>query len=97
VKQWGGNRSARATHVIDQELVIAHAFVDVEGRGRMAPDQIVMVLECLGKRKRPKAKHQMERIGVKICDIMCPTFLAVSACRVWEGGHHVIHAETAAA
>jgi hypothetical protein len=44
----------------------------------MAPDQIVMVLECLGKRKRPKAKHQMERIGVKICDIMCPTFLAVS-------------------
>ncbi|HXA12568.1 MAG TPA: redoxin domain-containing protein, partial [Mycobacterium sp.] len=44
--------SAPATYVVDQECVVALAFVDLEGSSRMAPDQIVMALECLGKRKR---------------------------------------------
>jgi peroxiredoxin len=54
-KQWGGNGSAPAIYVIDQESVVALAFVDLEGRSRMEPDQIVMALECLSKRKRPKS------------------------------------------
>lgn len=44
--------SAPATYVVDQECVVALAFVDLEGSSRMAPDQIVTALECLGKRKR---------------------------------------------
>jgi peroxiredoxin len=45
------NGSAPATYVIDQECIVALAFVDLEGRSRMKPDQIVMELECLSKRK----------------------------------------------
>jgi peroxiredoxin len=52
LKQRGGNGSAPATYVVDQECVVALAFVDLEGRSRMEPDQIVMALECLSKTKR---------------------------------------------
>jgi peroxiredoxin len=52
LKQRGGNGSAPATYVVDQQCVVALAFVDLAGRSRMEPDQIVTALECLGKRKR---------------------------------------------
>jgi len=52
-----GNRGAPATYVVDQECVVALAFVDLEGRSRMEPDQIVMALECLGKRERESRKR----------------------------------------
>jgi peroxiredoxin len=44
------NASAPATYVIDQESVIALAFIDPKGHSRMEPDQIVTALECLNKR-----------------------------------------------
>ena len=47
----GRNESAPATYIVDQKSVIALAFVDLEGRSRMESDQIVMALECLGKRR----------------------------------------------
>jgi peroxiredoxin len=43
--------SAPATYIVDQRSVIALAFVDLEGRSRMQSDQILMALECLGKRR----------------------------------------------
>jgi peroxiredoxin len=52
----GGSGSAPATYVVDQDCVVALAFVDLEGGSRMEPDQIVMALECLSKRK-PGAEH----------------------------------------
>jgi peroxiredoxin len=52
-KLGGGNRSAPATYVIDQGSIVAVAFVDLEGRSGMERDQMVMALECLGKRKNP--------------------------------------------
>jgi peroxiredoxin len=55
LKQRVWNGSAPATYVIDQECVVALAFVDLEGRSRMEPDQIVTALECLGRRNRPKS------------------------------------------
>jgi peroxiredoxin len=51
-KQRDRTGSAPATYVVDQECVVALAFVDLEGSSRMAPDQIVVALECLSKRKR---------------------------------------------
>jgi peroxiredoxin len=43
--------SAPATYVIDQTGLIALAFVDVECRCLMDHGQILMALECLGRRK----------------------------------------------
>jgi peroxiredoxin len=43
--------SAPATYVIDQRGQIALAFVDLECRSLMDHGQILMTLECLGKRK----------------------------------------------
>ena len=43
--------SAPATYVIDQSGLIALAFVDVECRSFMDHGQILMALECLGRRK----------------------------------------------
>jgi peroxiredoxin len=50
----GRNESAPATYIVDQRSVVVLAFVDLEGRSRMETDQIVMALECLGKRREPK-------------------------------------------
>lgn len=50
-RQSRGYGSAPATFVIDQKSVVAIAFVDLAGRSRVEPDQILMALECLGKRK----------------------------------------------
>jgi peroxiredoxin len=50
----GRNESAPATYILDQRSVVALAFVDLEGSSRMESDQIVMALECLGKRREPK-------------------------------------------
>jgi len=47
----GRNEAATATYIVDQRSVVALAFVDREGRSRMEPDQIIMALECLSKRK----------------------------------------------
>jgi peroxiredoxin len=49
----GRNESAPATYIVDQKSVIALAFVDLEGRSRMESNQIVLALECLGKRREP--------------------------------------------
>jgi peroxiredoxin len=54
-KRHGGNVSAPATYIVDQESVVALAFVDLEGRSRMKPDQIMMALECLNKRNESKS------------------------------------------
>jgi peroxiredoxin len=43
--------SAPATYVIDQPGLVALAFVDVECRSLMDHGQILMALECLGRRK----------------------------------------------
>jgi peroxiredoxin len=43
--------SAPATYVIDQTGLVALAFVDVECRSLMDHGQILMALECLGRRK----------------------------------------------
>jgi peroxiredoxin len=43
--------SAPATYVIDQTGFVALAFVDMECRSLMDHGQILMALECLGKRK----------------------------------------------
>jgi peroxiredoxin len=43
--------SAPATYVIDQTGLVALAFVDVECRSVMDHGQILMALECLGRRK----------------------------------------------
>jgi peroxiredoxin len=43
--------SAPATYVIDQTGLIALAFIDVECRSLMDHGQILMALECLGRRK----------------------------------------------
>jgi peroxiredoxin len=43
--------SAPATYVIDQTGLVALAFVDVECRSLMDHSQILMALECLGRRK----------------------------------------------
>ncbi len=50
----GEHGSALATYVIDRERAVAIAFVDLAGSSRMESDQIVMALECLSKRRRPK-------------------------------------------
>lgn len=55
-KQQGGNVSVPATYIVDQELVVALSFVDLEGRSRMEPDQIMRALECLGKRNESKTR-----------------------------------------
>ncbi len=44
--------SAPATYVIDQTGLIALAFVDVECRSLMDHGQILMAIECLGRRKQ---------------------------------------------
>jgi peroxiredoxin len=44
--------SAPATYVIDQTGLVALAFVDVECRSLMDHGQILMALECLGRRKQ---------------------------------------------
>ena len=49
----GRKEAAPATYIVDQRSVVALAFVDLEGRSRMESDQILMVLECLGKRREP--------------------------------------------
>jgi peroxiredoxin len=54
LKQRARNGSAPATYIVDQESVVALAFVDLEGRSRMEPDQIVTALDCLSKRKERK-------------------------------------------
>jgi len=51
----GRNEAAPATYIVDQRSVVALAFVDLEGRSRMESDQILMALECLGRRREPKA------------------------------------------
>jgi peroxiredoxin len=43
--------SAPATYVIDQTGLVALAFVDVQCRSVMDHGQILMALECLGRRK----------------------------------------------
>jgi hypothetical protein len=43
--------SAPATYVIDQTGLVAVAFVDVECRSLMDHGQILMALECLGRRR----------------------------------------------
>jgi hypothetical protein len=55
-RQQDGNVSTPpATYIVDQESVVALAFVDLEGRSRMEPDQIMMALECLRKRNQFKS------------------------------------------
>lgn len=54
VKQIGGIGSAPATYIVDQRSVVALAFVDLDGRSWMEPDQIVTALECYSKRKERK-------------------------------------------
>jgi peroxiredoxin len=44
-------RSAPATYVIDRTGLVALAFVDVECRSLMDHGQILMALECLGRRQ----------------------------------------------
>jgi peroxiredoxin len=44
--------SAPATYVIDQTGLVALAFVDMECRSLMDHSQILMALECLGRRKK---------------------------------------------
>lgn len=51
----GRNGCTPATYVVDQQCVVALAFVDPAGRSRMEPDQIVMALECLNKRNGLKS------------------------------------------
>ena len=58
----GRNEAAPATYIVDQRSVVALAFVDLEGRSRMESDQIVMALDCLGKRKvTPVARDRGEQ------------------------------------
>lgn len=47
--------SAPATFIVDRRFVVGLAFVDHGGRSRMAPDQIIKVLECLNRRDGAKA------------------------------------------
>jgi peroxiredoxin len=54
LEQPGGNGSAPATYIVDQNSIVALAFVDLRGGSWMEPDQIVMALECLSKRKELK-------------------------------------------
>lgn len=49
-KQRRSERSAPATYVIDQDHVIALAFVDFEGASQMDLGQVVQAIECLNKR-----------------------------------------------
>jgi peroxiredoxin len=44
--------SAPATYVVDQTGMVVLAFVDVGCRSLMDHDQILMALECLGRRKK---------------------------------------------
>jgi peroxiredoxin len=44
--------SAPATYVIDQTGLVALGFVDMECRSLMDHGQVLMALECLGKRKK---------------------------------------------
>jgi peroxiredoxin len=44
-------RSAPATYVVDRTGLVALAFVDVECRSLMDHGQILMALECLGRRQ----------------------------------------------
>jgi peroxiredoxin len=46
-----GHAFAPATFVLDQEGVVALAFVDLGGQNRMEPDQILMAIECVSRRK----------------------------------------------
>ena len=55
-----GTGSAPATYVIDRECVVALTFVDLEGASRMEPDQILMALDCLHRRRKPKHGASVE-------------------------------------
>jgi peroxiredoxin len=73
--------SAPATYVVDQESVVALAFVDLEGRSRMEPDQIVMALECLNKRRETRTGNTRSSGSGRQT---VTSFLAASVSRVWE-------------